>query len=132
MLPEEGAKQIKNLKIIINKTKHERSKYTCTTNLSFFSFPSSCFFSFCVLPFSTVQFHFTHYFRNKGQQIIKFISTMPCPKSCIPKIRCFDVVERKSKNRKRRIDKLIHICLSLFSKVCFSKKTFKEKMKFKK
>ena len=92
MLPE-GAKQIKNLKIIINKTKHERSKYTCTTNLSFFSFPLLLLllFSFFVLPFATFQFHFTHYFRNKGQQIIKFISTMPCPKSSIPKIRCFDV-----------------------------------------
>ena len=105
MLPE-GAKQIKNLKIIINKTKHERSKYTRVLQI----FPSSpspspffFFFSFFVLPFATIQFHFTHYFRNKGQQIIKFISTMPCPKSSIPKIRCFDVVERKIKNRKRRI-----------------------------
>ena len=90
-----------------------------------FSFTSSSFFffSFFVLPFSTFQFHFTHYFRNKGQQIIKFISTMPCPKSSIPKIRCFDdVVKRKIKNRKRRINKLIHICLSLFSKVCFPRR----------
>ena len=57
MLPE-GAKQIKNLKIIINKTKHERSKYTCTTNLSFFSFPSSFFFFFPFLFYHFPPFNF--------------------------------------------------------------------------